>query len=223
MDEASQSSSRGRLGSPRVDYLVTTESGCVPYIIDMEGEYLQKGLKVYVDDFVYKDSFYVRGGESTIRQFIGACQPVYLSFRGRPSVLTSKRGNFVLKSEAYSQLAQRMRPEGAADYSTGRLVVNGLECREPASLGHFMEMVGGTGAVLFGTGFINGLIREAKLLVNINGRLETRALKDSGAEYEYEAYMLSINEMNAYTFVAESNYRAIHEYVQWLNGSDTVE
>lgn len=194
-------------------YAITTVQGAIPHIIDIEQAFLQHPRKVYIDDFLYLNSFYHKGGEAMLQKFIGSPTAVYLAFKEGPCVLKSKHGNYKLAPDTYNEMVTRMAVGAHADYTTGKLWHRGAELVEPASVAEFNEMLA-SGARLFGTGFINKMTQDAMVLCIADSRLAAKSIEET--DNEYVKYMLSINEMNAFTFISESNYRVFHEYFEAL-------
>lgn len=202
----------------KLDYVITTSKGCIPYIVDTDKDFLTKTRKVYLDDMLFKDSFYDKNCRCPLKVFIGSNSEVVVGFRHKPPVLVSKRGNYKLTQEKYKNVLGAMECQSFADFNTGRLSLDQNDVVEPKNLDDFNELV--RSQSLFGTQFINDLIDEGMMLYIDNGShlLCSRHLKDTG--FEYQKYLLSINEMNAYSFVSENNYRVFYEYIEMKNKSE---
>ena len=190
-------------------YCITTDRGTIPYVIETDAPCFQHPRLVYLDDFLYKDSYYDKGGDEPIASFIGCTTDVYAVFKHKPGVLLSKRGNYKLKKEAYAKFVGVMKPAQAAEYETGRLTVDGENLVEPADLEDFKKLLR-SGCRLFGSAFVNEMVAKGLLLEMKEGELVAARLEDSS--HEYIKYAHSINEMNASTFLAEHNYQTLHEY-----------
>lgn len=196
------------------DYIITTVQGAIPYILDTTEPFLQKKLKVLLDDFLYKDSFYHKGGNLSLQRFIASPTTPYLAFKSKSSTLNSKRGNFKLNKDYYHEIVKIMNPAGFADYETSHLTVNGLKCIEPASLEDFNKLLQ-KDKLFVGTNFINKMTLEGKLLIIKDRELTSQNLQDSC--HEYVKHMFSINEMNAFTCISKNNYKIFYEYSELLN------
>ncbi|KAI4293028.1 hypothetical protein PAPHI01_2302 [Pancytospora philotis] len=195
-------------------YAITTILGSVPYIIDTDRPFLQRPRLVLLDDFLYKDSYYHKGGQLPLKDFVAAGTDVLLGTRGeRPAVLSSKRGNFKVTPEMYRETVERMGVAAFSDYHTGRLEYGGAELLEPSDAADLAAKIA-QGHLLFGTRFINQLTETGQLLLIEDGALIVKHVNDT--EHEYVKYMLSIKEMNAFSFISEQNYRTIDEYFRSL-------
>lgn len=194
----------------KIDYVITTSVGAIPYIIDTEKVYLNKLKKVFIDDILYKDSFYDKGNKHSLKAFIGSTTDVILGFKAKPGILTSKRGNYKINAEKYSQIVQDLEVKNFSDFKTGILKIQEREVIEPKDLSEFKSMQERKD-VIFGTLFINELTEKGMMIfIDDNNDLQVRHINDS--ECEYEKYMFSINEMNAFTFISENNYRILNDY-----------
>lgn len=198
----------------KLDYVITCDKGCIPYVIDCEKAHFEKHRKLFIDDFVYKNSFYDKGFEESIAKFIGGDCKVLLGFKGnertaKHRILVSKRGHYKLDKVAYEKVIEQMKMDinDCAGFENGSLFLEGEEIVEPKDLKEFNE---GNFRV-FGTGFINKMTEEGKLLINENGKLRSKDLNET--EFEYEKYLFGIKEMLAFTFLSEHNYKVIYEFV----------
>lgn len=204
------------------DYIITTNIGCIPYIIDTDKEYLKKPKKIYLDDILYKDSFYDKSNKCPIRTFIGIEEDVYLAFRNKANTLSSKRGNYKLKQVKYEELVKELDVTGYADFKTGNLRINSKSpevsnefeeseiIQEPKNLEDFRQKLK-DGVKYFGTEFINKMVEDGLLLkIDETGDLKAEHINQSN--FEYQKYLFSINEMNAFTFISENNYKIFHDY-----------
>lgn len=199
---------------PKLDYVITTSNGCIPYVVDTEKDFFGRIWKVYLDDMLFKDSFYDQGGRCSLEIFIGSGSKVAVGFRHKPSVLVSKRGNYKLTEEKYKEVLEAMECQLFADFATGKLSLGQKDIVEPKSLKDFNEL--SEGQCLFGTQFINDLTDAGMVLhIDNEGHLDSRHLDET--DFEYQKYLLSINEINAYSFISESNYRVLYEYVEMKN------
>lgn len=194
-------------------YAITTVQGTIPYIVETDRVFLQRPRKVLLDDFLYKDSFYHQGGAEPLKSFIGSDTDVYLGVRERPGLLRSKRGNFRVSRDYYSEIVAKMGVEVFADYATGKIVHGGAELAEPADLGELITMLEG-GTRLFGTGFVNRMTEAGSVLRIEDGKLVCRDISET--DHDYVKYMFSIKEMNAFAFISENNYRVLSEFFDSL-------
>ncbi|KAI5169576.1 hypothetical protein PAEPH01_0828 [Pancytospora epiphaga] len=195
------------------DYVIATTQGAIPYILETDKVFLRKPRLVYLDDFMYKGSYYEGGGVLPLKDFIASETEVYLATKGAPSILTSKRGNYRLSSDLYEEVSQRMEVKMKADYKTGIISINGRKLFQPSDLDEFNQLIN-QGAVFFSTEFVNKLTDAGNILLIKNGILCAGSILES--ENEYIKYMYSINEINAFTYMSESNYRVLHEYFELL-------
>lgn len=196
-------------GDAGPDYAITTVQGAIPYIIETGRAFLNKPRLVLLDDFLYKDSFYDRGGDQPLREFIASEADVYLGVRERPCLLKSKRGNFRVSRSRYDEVVARMKADVFADYDTGRVTRGGTELVEPADIDELARLIS-EGKRLFGTGFINRMTESGRVLSIEGGCLCCRDIGET--DHEYVKYMFSIKEMNAFTFISENNYRVLFEF-----------
>lgn len=202
-----------------MDYVITTSIGCVPYVVDCEHAHFRKMRKVLLDDFLYKDSLYDKNFEADLKTFIGTDSEVVVGFRNdslckSTRIIASKRGNYRLTEERYNEVLKLMKVDRFADFKTGEIRVNGLVLVEPTDISEFTK----SDTKIYGTHIINELTNKGMLLLIEDSGLTCRHLNDT--DFEYEKYLLSINEMNAFTFISEHNYRVLFEYalLQAKNG-----
>lgn len=202
------------------DYIITTKMGLIPYVIDYEHPHFKKVRKVFLDDFLFKDSFYDKNLEEDLRKFISVEGDIILAFKNekdikkKQHILYSKGGNYKLTEERYNQVLKAMKIENNyTNFTTGKTHYNGMEIYEPKNLDDFLSCEN----PLCGTQFINNLTDQGIMLYIEEGSLKSRHLNDS--DNEYEKYMLSINEMGAFTFLSENNYKALYEYLKHTTSS----
>ncbi|ELA41086.1 uncharacterized protein VICG_01879 [Vittaforma corneae ATCC 50505] len=198
--------------APKIDYVITTSIGCVPYVVDCEHAHFKKTRKVFLDDFLYKNSFYDKNFEADLKTFIGTDSEVILGFKSSDAlckntrIIASKRGNYRLTEARYNEILKLMKVDKFADFKTGKIKVNNLELVEPKDLSEFTKCDN----KIYGTQLINELTESGLLLFIEDSKLACRHLNDT--DFEYEKYLLSINEMNVFTFISEHNYKTLFEY-----------
>ncbi|KAM0679600.1 hypothetical protein GINT2_002230 [Glugoides intestinalis] len=199
----------------KLDYVITCDKGCIPYVIDCEKAHFEKNRKLFIDDFLYKDSFYDKGFEEDIAKFIGGECKVVLGFKGnertsKNRILVSKRGHYKINKLAYEKVIGQMKiaSDNCASFENGDLFLEGEKIVEPRDLEEFNQ---GCFRV-FGTDFINKMTEEGKLLIEEEGRLKAKHLNET--EFEYEKYLFEIKEMIAFTFISEHNYKVLYEFVK---------
>lgn len=189
------------------DYIITTKSGCIPYIINDSEVYFNKPRKIYLDDFLCKDSFYDKKFSEKIEKYLGIDVPVLVGFKNTPKILISKKGHYKLTEDRYKEVIGQMQAKFYFDFSSGKLIFNDKEVYEPKNLDDFnngnQEMVG--------TQFINDLIDQAILIYEENGILMCKHLNET--DLEYQKYLLSINEMNAFAYISDHNYRIFYDFM----------
>lgn len=205
-----------------IDYVITTTKGCIPYITDTKKSFLSKKIKVYLDDFLYKDSFYDKNTKYPIKNFISAEEEVIVGFKGKPTPLISKRGHYKLTKEKYKETLALMGANTYAEYDTGKIFFDKTEIIEPADLDSFNLLLQSesNGSLIVGTQFINDLVEKSMILYckKMDGaKIELSAKHLNDTEHEYQKYLLSINEMNAFAFVSETNYKNFHDFVKIVN------
>lgn len=204
-------------GKAKLDYVITTLKGCIPYVVDTEKVFFDKTKKVYLDDMLFKDSFYDKGCRCSLKTFIGSGNEVAVGFRHKPSVLVSKRGNYKLTQGKYKSVLEAMECKFFADFGTGRLSLGQRDVIEPRDLDDFNKLA--ESHTLFGTQFIDDLVDAGMMLyIDDEKHLLSRHLKDT--DLEYQKYLLTINEMNAYSFISENNYKVFHEYIEMKNKNE---
>jgi len=195
-------------------YAISTSIGAIPYVIECDHPEFRRPKIVFLDDFLFKDSIYDKNQKVSLVDLIGGAETageIGLAFRNATAcknnrILTSKRGNYKLTPERYSEILALMGVETHAEFKTGVLRMNGGEVVEPTALS---EYVRGTETV-FGTQIVNDLTAKGMLIYLDGDKLSCKHLNET--DHEYEKYMLSINEMNAFTFIAEHNYKALYEF-----------
>lgn len=195
-------------------YFIATRSCVVPHVVDPQAvSSTNKALKIYIDDILYKDSAYDQGFDLPIGEFcaipgVKTC----LGFRNRPKVLVSKRGHYKLTKERYGALLGVLRPDYHADFESGKVFVEGRELVEPASVAGFVELLG-TGDVLFGTEFVNGITDQGLMMRRKGNKLGVGKIFDcrccGDLAEGYLEHLWRIKEMNALTYIAIHNYNTI--------------
>lgn len=209
----------------RLDYVITCKSGFIPYIIDTTDASLRKCKKIFLDDFLYRDSFYEKGHVQEISKYIASEFPVCLGFLGnlrtaKERILVSKRGNYKISKERYEKALEQMQvPKGFhAEFESGELWVNGKAVYEPTDLDDFNKILVAkkeTRDIVFGTAFINQLTEKGEMLFIEDQVLKTRHINET--EFEYQKYLIRIKEIVGYTFIAESNYKTFYSYLNSFN------
>lgn len=189
------------------NYVLTTVTGMVPYITDYTNDHFKKTRKLFLDDFLQKDSFYDRGLSTDIKKYVGCDEEVIIGFKKTPKVLESKKGNYKLTEDKYKQTVINMNANCYADFSTGKLLYEGEEVYEPVDLDDFNNST----AKLFGTSFINQMVDKGELLYIDGDRLCSKSILDS--EDEYHKYIWSLKEIISFTMLAEKNYKVFSEFL----------
>lgn len=194
------------------NYVITTNIGCIPYIIDCEKEYLKKYRKVFLDDFLFVHSYYDKNFTADLKNFIGSNEEVIVGFKNNETlnkkirIIHSKHGNYKLTEEKYLEVINSMNIKKFADFNTGKILIDGKELVEPTDLSEYIK----TEEKLYGTSLINELTKKAMILSIEDNKLKKTHLNDTN--FEYEKYLLSIDEINAYTFISNHNYKTLYEY-----------
>ncbi|KAI5149280.1 hypothetical protein ENBRE01_0813 [Enteropsectra breve] len=140
---------------------LTTATGAVPNSISTDILFPSVPRIVYIDDFIYKNSFYTScsGQLPAIADFIATSSPVVLCFKtdamhrvknrsrenteNKPShvirhrILTTAHGNHNIKEEEYLKFVEIMKPSCYADFTTGAVLFNGKRIIEPNSLSEY--------------------------------------------------------------------------------------
>jgi hypothetical protein len=200
------------------EYVVTTKLGMVPHVIDMTPfPSLNRTLKIYMDDILYKDSFYDRATDVPIKEFCSTDRKVAISFRKSPRTLISRRGHYKLDREKYMQVVRILDPDYCADFETGRVFIDGKELIEPPDLGSFVKGLREEGKI-FGTQFINNMVDEGRMLSFDGCRIEARDIYDCGCcgglSEGYLRHLWSIKEMNASSYLAIHNYNMLQKIME---------
>lgn len=217
---------------PKIDYVITTVKGTIPHVIDGPVYDLNKPFKIFLDDFLYKNSFYDLQNKLSIDKFIGVeDKTILLSFKNKSSCLISKKGNYKPSREKYNEILDLMKPETnnniliPADFNNGDLFLNGIKVVEPVDLDDFNNIIKNNTNVIFGTEFINKLTDEAHLLYYNDDQLLCVHLNDASTiknfenlfNLEYYKYLLTINEMNLYSYICEINYLTFNNFINEFN------
>lgn len=208
--------------SAHIKYVISTEIGGIPYVPFRSEEQFKIMIKVFADDFIYKNSVYCKGSKLKLAEFISAEQPICLAFKkslnvkskktGR--VLNSKRGMYKLLKEEYEKIVKEMDVSLFADYDTGILRIDNKEVIEPENIIEFMECIR-KGDKIPGTEFINKLVEENKMILLDGNSLIVKDVSTSCDEYL--KYLIKINEINGKRNIAKNNYKQIYEYIKQLN------
>lgn len=187
----------------------------VPHVINSDCKTsLNKDMKIYMDDVLYKGSAYDRGVSVPIKEFCSISNKVILGFRNKPKILVSKRGHYKLSRERYEEVLRVMMPDYHADFDTGRIVVEGQELVEPRDIREFVKMLQ-EGYLLFGTDFINDLVMDGQMLklegscLSVNGVFDCFCCGDLSEGYL--KHLLDIKEMNGYTYLTIHNYNILND------------
>ena len=196
------------------DYVITTKSGYIPYVIDDSQSYFKKARKICLDDLLFKDSFYDKNGSECICKYVGTDLPIIIGYRNTPKILISKKGHYKLTEERYTNVLKQMQASHYFDFPTGKLIYNESEVYEPKDLDDFINCT----YKIVGTQFINDLIEKGMLLYIKEDKLVSMHLNET--DLEYQKYMLSIKEMGAFTFISEHNYKVFHDYIENLNAKN---
>lgn len=204
-----------------LSYIITTNTGVIPNVINpKEHSSLSKHVKLYLDDFLFKDSFYDLGGELSLKEFCKIDEKIALGFKNTPKVLTSKRGNYKLTKEAYEKVLGIMKPDYYSDYDTGKLSIEKKEVVEPKDLETFCALIK-TEGIIVGTGFIHKLVEEKKMLKLMNNKIEETNAFDCDCCGDlspgYLEYLCSINEMNAGYYLTVHNFNFINDLFTQIN------
>ena len=189
------------------DYIITTKNGCIPYIVYDKEIHFQKSRKILLDEFLFKDSFYDKNLTEKIEKYLGVELPVLIGFKNTPRILISKKGNYKLTEARYNEIMNQMQASNYFEYKTGKLIYNGNEVYEPRDLNDFNN----SSHKLIGTQFINDLIDQGMIIYEKDGVLISKHLNET--DYEYQKYMLKINEMNAFSFICDYNYKVLYDFL----------
>ncbi|KAF9763946.1 hypothetical protein NGRA_0952 [Nosema granulosis] len=208
-------------------YLISTVTGQIPNIVlHTETDSLKGGLILYLDDFLYKDSIYdTQNCDISLRELcaINKDREILLAFKKSPKTLFSKRGNFKLSKERYSQILKIMKPDFYLDYSTLEIIStlennSKLEYKfvEPKDCNEFYELAK-KGGYFLGTNFANEITKNKQMIKFENNKLEVVDAFDctccGDLEKEYLGYLLSINEINGFTYLTTHNYNILKEVI----------
>ncbi|KAM0671813.1 hypothetical protein CWI42_121510 [Ordospora colligata] len=216
-------------GSPvQVSYFITTRQCVIPHVIwPWKFPSFCKGIKVYTDDILYKDSAYDKGLEQTIREFCSIDSgSVCVGFRGKSKTLTSKRGNYKLEKKRYEMLIDTLEPDFSANYADGKMIIDGNELVEPANVSEFVYMLN-SGIMLFGTEFVNRAVDEGHML-KFDGKIVSEGgvfdCKCCGELCEgYLEYLWNIKEMNAMRYLTIHNYNVINSVIGTICSEDVQD
>lgn len=194
-------------------YLITTFLGQVPHVIHIEDiPSLNRDILIYMDDILYKDSFYEKETTIPLKKFCSTDKRIYVIFKKSPKILESKRGCYKLTKEKYESMKAVLKADCYTSYDDNKLIIDGQELNEPKDVEEFMVKLK-EGHKLFGTQFINNLVNERKMLVYEDSKLVVKDPFDCnccGDKSEgYVQYLLKIKEMNANTYLAIHNYNVL--------------
>lgn len=195
----------------KIDYAITTTNGSIHYVTQTSEPHFLKPRKIYIDDFLFKDSFFDKNFTVELKKYIGSEMPVLVGYRNKPKILVSKRGHYKLKEDKYNEVIKQMNAEHFFDFKTGKLIYNGNEVYEPKDIEDFNN----SKECMFGTQFINDLTDKGMVIYENDGILESKHLNDT--DLEYQKYMLSINEITAFTLISESNYKVFYDFINRKN------
>lgn len=193
------------------DYLITTTVGSIPNIIrNEELESLNKGLIFYADDFIYKDSPYEKL-EMPLREFcnVPKNRKIFLLCRNKFRIFESKRGRYKITAEEYEGFVRRMQPDYCSDT---------LDVIDPQTFEEFLSVVDKK-VEWVGTSFLNNLVEKGKMLkFNQDGVLEVGDIYNCrdgdccSLSNGYLEYLYSINEINAFYYLAVHNYNMLNKF-----------
>lgn len=194
------------------DYIITTAQCVVPHIIDLdEDEALKKPIVIYVDDILYKDSYYDKGGTKTLKEFLAIENEVILAFREKAKTLVSKRGNYKLTNDRYEELLSVLKPDHYPDFQTAKNCYRGTEIIEPKSIDDLPNQIL-SGAKILGTGFIKEMSEKGKMLKIVDNRIFVKNIFDCSCcgdlSSGYLEYIYSIKEMNAMKYIMLHNIKS---------------
>jgi len=145
-------------------------------------------------------------------------------------LLRSKRGNYKLTEDRYNETIKKMSAKNCADFFTGEVKYNDFCVIDPETLEEFNEKFSKGRAenqpqdtqppgnqprnrLLFGTSFLNNLSKEGRILtVNSGDGSLFGSVHINDTEEEYTKYLYSINEINAFSFIAGKNYEIFGRY-----------
>ena len=89
-------------------YVISTKFGAIPHVIDASiARCFEKDVKVYVDDFLYKDSVYDKGLQMGIAEFCNIGTKIYVAFRGSLSMLFGRVLIAVVTAAAVAVVVKR--------------------------------------------------------------------------------------------------------------------
>lgn len=193
------------------DFVISTDKGMVPYLIESKVYNFNKPMKIFLDDFLYKDSFYDKGNVFPLNKFVGR-ESLLLSFKNKRNTLTSKKGNYKLTDTKYNEVIKNMGPVRIESEN---------ETIEPKDLEDFNNIIKKAQKTVFGTSFINKMTEAGDLLfINVDSKtvFSKNITSDINIEnIEYYSYLHSIKEINAFSFISEWNYQKFKEIIDLLN------
>lgn len=213
---------------PHPSYIISTKLCTIPHITNPGSiSSLDKDLKIYMDDILYKDSAYDKGLGLSIKNFCSVSKSICIAFRNKPKILISKRGHYRLKKERYLELLKTLGPDHHADFDSGKVFIGENELVEPKSVEDFVERLK-KGNQLFGTEFVNSLVTDGLMLMLEGNKLSTNGIFDCSCcgnlSKGYLKYLWDIKEMNASTYLAIHNYNVLDEVMKGIeDGKINVE
>lgn len=207
-------------------YLLSTNKGALPHIIDTTSSIFHRPFCLYIDDFYYKDSYYYLDGPLPLKEFINTKNQIYLIFKQqfkKNRTLTSPRGNLKITEEEYKKIIEKLKPDFYQNYCDDKLN-NGGSIYEIKDLSEIKDSNG-----LITTRFINELTESGYLLHLIENNNEFELVKEEskinscGEECckryhkEYLNHLWNENEIEAKTIISYHNYYIIDLYFRKIN------
>lgn len=201
------------------NYAISTYHGCVPHIIDPQ---FTAPYIIYVDDILYKNSYYSHRPELSLSEFLNLKNKLILKFRDgtKPSrractrSLLSKHGKLIITKEEYERLIKIAKPDFYDSFVPDITNKNNIGCiGEPKDISDAINML--EDGKIIGTEFVNVITNEGKIIDNE----KIMSVDEYGfscaccEKYsaEYIKYIWSIKEINAFTILQNHNLNQLEK------------
>jgi hypothetical protein len=201
-------------------YVISTNKGSIPHIIDASKGHLNKPLQVYVEDIYYKQSYHYQGGKLSLNEFLNTNSLMFLTLKDR--ILNTVRGNLRIREDEYNALIKICKPYAHSSFNNPALLSNGESLYNPTDLSDMVSSLL-QGYKIISTDFVNKMTLGGKLLYFRDNILHEKEINELTSceccrEYngEYIKYLWNINEMNVFTIITSHNYFQLNEFFETL-------
>ncbi|EED43840.1 hypothetical protein EBI_26692 [Enterocytozoon bieneusi H348] len=204
--------------------ILSTILGQINYLRNLPDKF---SIKIYLDDFIYQNSLFLKVNKINLHQFLNTNRTIYIDSKnkeqvitknGKKSILSSIHGNFFYTKSDYKNIISKISDDDVQifDFDTKELLINGKQFIEPVSLNDFIDKFNNFDGYI-GTNFMNTLVDEQKLIFYQNNEFVVKYIDDCNG-LEYIKYICSINEINGKIYICEHNFKTLFKYI--LNKND---